>query len=317
MKEINPHFDENLLIWSDQYSGKYPPPSNGYSEEFNLQWKLALEGNMDYFNAPGASTDDRYIDDRVYEWTGKHPNGNGFSDPTCGSRVLDHPLDVDYIKNKKCIDIGCGMGRWTQTMLRIGAESVLSVDISESGLQSVRRFNPNILRADIMNIPDEHPELCEQYDFANFWGVPMCTHDPYKAFMSAASTVKPGGKIYLMVYAPEGMHNTKVVNFQRKKFHELNNIEERLSFVDHVYNREFDKEFPLFDNIKNIILNLTGSPKGSKVGTLDMLEPYYNWTIPMHVIANWMNKAGFADFIHLNEFEKNPCAYHVLGINKA
>jgi len=33
------------------------------------------------------------------------------------------------------------------------------------------------------------------FDLANFWGVAMCMHDPLQAFLSAASTVKPGGAL--------------------------------------------------------------------------------------------------------------------------
>lgn len=316
MKVRNPHFEDNLIVWSDKYSGKYIVPPKGYSEQFDLQWKIALEGNKEYFNNPQASTEDRYIDDRVYEWTGQHPNGTGFLDDSCGTLVLDHPLDPSIIKNKKCIDIGCGMGRWTRTMQRIGAESVLSVDVSESAIKSVSQFNTNILRTDIMRMPEERPELCGKFDFANFWGVAMCTHDPYKAFMSAASTVKQGGAMYLMVYSQNGMHDSRLVNIQRRKFHRIEDTTKRLEFVDHVYNREWDAEYPLIENLKNLMRNLVCRPKGSKVGTLDMLEPYYNWTIPMGVISDWMNKAGFSSFIHLNEYEKNPCAFHILGIDK-
>lgn len=316
MNSKNPHFDENLLVWSDDYSGKYTKPSDGYSQQFDLQWKIALEGNREYFDASGASTDDKYIDDRVYEWTGVRSGAESPVRRKGGFRVLDYPLDPALIKNKKCIDIGCGMGRWTRTMQRIGASSVLSVDISESAIKSVSLFNPNTLRTDIMRIPEEHPELCEKFDFANLWGVAMCTHDPCKAFMSAASTVKSSGAMYLMVYHPRGIHNTRIVNIQRRKFHSLKDVRARLKFVDHVYHREWDEDYPSRENIKNVIRNITGRSKGTKIGVLDMLEPFYNWTIPMSVISGWMNKAGFSRFVHLNEKDKYPCAYHILGFKK-
>lgn len=313
----HPHFDDGLIVWSDAYSGKSPAPSAGYSSQFDLQWKIALEGNPEYYVHPGASVDDAYIEDRVYEWTGIHPRGKKFSDPSAGTRVLDHPLNADLIRGKTCIDIGCGMGRWTKAMQAIGAASVLSVDMSESALNSVQRFNSTVLRADIMRLPEEHPELGSRFDFANFWGVAMCTHNPQKAFMSAASTVKPGGALYLMVYCPEGMHNTQLVNAQRKHFHRLQNIAERLAYVDHVYERSWDGEYPFIDNVKNLIRRIIGAPKGGKVGVLDMLEPLYNWVIPLDVIEGWMTKAGFSKTVLLNEFERDKCAYHVLGIKSA
>ena len=311
----HPHFDDGLIVWSDAYSGRYEAPPAGYSGQFDLQWKIALEGNPEYYNYPGASVDDGYIEDRVYEWTGIR-NRKGHNDLSAGTRVLDHPIDVKMIRGKKCIDIGCGMGRWTRTMQMIGAEQVLSIDMSESALNSVKRFNAHVLRADIMRLPEEHPELKEQYDFANFWGVAMCTHDPKKAFFSAASTVKPGGALYLMVYSPEGMHNTNLVNIQRKHFHTLQTIQDRLAYVDHVYEREWDGEYPLLENIRNVMRWLIKSPKGGKIGVLDMLQPIFNWVIPLDVIYGWMGRAGFSKTVVLNEFESAKCAYHVLGIKK-
>lgn len=308
----NPHFDENLVIWSDEYSGRYPPPE--YSSQFELQWKIALEGNPEYYNGPGVNLDDHYIDDRIYEWTGHHPTGADSFDSSMGVRVLDHPLNADLIKGKKCIDIGCGMGRWTRTMMRLGAASVLSVDISDSALTSVKKYNPNARRVNIMEIPADHPDLVGRFDFANLWGVAMCTHDPLKAFISASSTVASGGALYLMVYAPEGLHGERLTNIQRRKFAELSTIEEKLAFVDRVHQRKWDRSYPLTENLKNLARNILRRPKGYKVGVLDMLHPFYNWVIPLDVIRGWMRKGGFREMIVLNENENPKCAYHVLGM---
>ena len=309
----NPHFDQNRIVWRDEYSGQYAPPV--YEQEFELQWKLALRGNKDYFDNPGASTDDRYIEDRVYEWTGKHPSKvNGFYDSTMGCRVLDDPIDPTLIKGKKCIDVGCGMGRWTRAMQLIGASEVLSVDVSESALKSTGRFNPQTMKANILKLPEEHPGLKGQFDFANLWGVAMCTHDPKKAFASAAYTVKPGGALYLMVYAPEGPHNWQTTNIMRSKFHALKTVEERLAMVDRVYDRAWDADYPLYDNLKNVARNLLGRHKGYKIGILDMLEPTYNWVIPLDVIEGWMKQNGFSRVKVLNPNEKHKCAHHVLGV---
>lgn len=310
----NPHFDDGLVVWSDEYSGRYQAPATGYSEQFDLQWQLCLDGNEDFHRAPGASVDDRYIADRIYDWTGKHPADVRSYDSSAGARPLDHPLEINLIQGKDCIDIGCGLGRWTRTMLALGAKSVLSLDMSESALASVRRFNKNVLKADITEIPSQHPEFVGTFDFANLWGVAMATHDPLKTFMSAAATVKPGGALYLMVYAPEGMHATQIVGLQRRHFAELRTVEEKLAYVEHVYQRKWNNSYPLKDNLANLLRNALGRLKGSKVGVLDLLEPFYNWVVPLNVIEGWMKKAGFEEVCLLNEFEKKKCAYHVLGI---
>ena len=307
----NPHFDDGLVVWSDEYSGRYHLPSDDYSDQFDLQWRLCLE---DYYQTLAVSVDDEHISDRIYEWTGQRSGDLSPYHPSEGLRPLDQPLNINLIKDKECIDVGCGLGRWTRTMLTIGARSVISVDMSQSALESVRRFNSNVVKADVMKLPEEHPEFIGKFDFANLWGVAMCTHDPWKAFLGAASTVKPGGALYLMVYAPEGMHGTSIVNLQRSRFAQMQNLEDGLAYVEHVYKREWDNAYPLKENLKNVLRNILGRPRGSMVGTLDMLEPFYNWVIPLEVIEGWMRKAGFKEFCLLNEFEEKKCAYHVLGI---
>jgi SAM-dependent methyltransferase len=198
-------------------------------------------------------------------------------------------------------------------MQYIGAADVLSVDMSESALNSTRRFNPNALKADILKLPEQHPELGGQFDFANLWGVAMCTHDPRKAFASAAFTVKPGGAMYLMVYAPEGPHNRRETILARRKFHSLHSVQEKLAFVDKVHGRRWESTFPIGHNCRNVVRNILDRPKGYKIGYLDMLEPFYNWVIPVEVIEGWMKQNGFTQMTVLNQNETNKCAHHVLG----
>jgi len=309
----NPHFDDGLLIWQDEYSGRYLPPAADYADQFDLQWRLCLEGAEGFAGAADASIDDAAIADRIFEWTGQDHDRAGSSRAHRDVRPLDHPLDVSLIRNKECIDIGCGLGRWTRAMQELGARSVLSVDISKSALAGVRRFNPEVLQADVTELASQHPELINRFDLANLWGVAMCTHDPLQTFLSAAATVKPGGALYLMVYAPEGMHGTTITNLRRKHFFQLDSVAEKLAYVDQVYHRRWDVFSPFRENFKNLLRNAMRRPKGSKIGVLDMLEPFYNWVIPLDVIDGWMQKAGFGDVCLLNEHEPRKCAYHVLG----
>jgi SAM-dependent methyltransferase len=311
----NPHFDDDLLVWRDEYSGRYEPPTEGYTEEFDLKWALSLE-KKSYRDAPGVSLDDANIADLVQEWTGTHPEERDAPVYVPTERALDHRIDPDLIRDRKCIDIGCGSGRWTRVMQAIGAESVLSVDASESALESVSRFNPNKRRVDLMNLTKENPDLEAAFDFALLWGVAMCTHDPKRAFDNAASTVRTGGSMYVMVYTVGGLHHEYMTNLQRKKFHTLASVEERIRLVESVQKRKWDSVYPLKENLKNLVRNLRGQPKSRVVGVLDMLMPYYNWVVPYATVAHWMQDAGFKQVVHLNDEDPRPCAAHVLGLNR-
>jgi SAM-dependent methyltransferase len=290
----NPHFDEGLVVWGDEYLGYYKHPSTSYSEQFDLEWALSLD-DKSYDGAVGASKDDEDIDDRIYEWIGVHLISQEYRDRMLKepeSMVLDLSINMDLIRGKDCIDLGCGLGRWLKVMLALVARSVLFIDMSESALKSVSSFNRETMRLDIMKIQSAHPELVDQFDFANLWLVAQHTHDPSRAFMNAAPTVKPGGVIYLIVYAPEGINGLKATNIQRNTFHRLNNLEDRLTYVDHVRNREWDNAYPLLFNIRNQLRNILRRTFGSKINFLDLLAPFYNWVIPQDVIYGWMDRAG-------------------------
>ena len=291
---INPHFDHNRIIWDDAYSGEYKPVD--YSVQFDDQWRLFLEKETGFHNHTGVETDDEWIDDRIFELTGtsgiliKDKKNNDKRRSIGGLLTLEPKYPVNFFKNKHCIDIGCGAGRWTKALKILGAE-VKSTDVSKHGLESVKRFNEDVEILNLFDILDKRKDLHQSFDFTLSWGVLMCTHDPKKAFENIAATVKPGGHLYIMVYAPT-YHNSEQVLSWRKQYHnDFNTFEERLEFA-----RSISKD------PKNLI------------NYLDMLNTFYNWVIPEEVAHNWFSEAGFKDVVTLNGNEKNNCAWHVRGI---
>ena len=48
-----------------------------------------------------------------------------------------------FIKDKICLDAGCGPGRWTCAMQRLGAKKVDSFDLSEEAINRCKKINPN------------------------------------------------------------------------------------------------------------------------------------------------------------------------------
>jgi hypothetical protein len=120
----------------------------------------------------------------------------------------------------------------------------------------------------------------------------MCTHDPKQAFEHVASTVKPGGSLYVMVYAP---HASDAVREMRRRFHrECRTVEDKIRFT----------------------FNVAQDPDNA-INYMDMLNTFYNWTIPEDVVHEWYRKAGFSHVITLNKEEPHNCAWHVLGHKRA
>jgi SAM-dependent methyltransferase len=172
--------------------------------------------------------------------------------------------------------------------MALGAK-VVPVDVSEHALRSTNRFNRDTFRLDIFDIP-ARPDLQQAFDFTLCWGVVMCTHDPKRAYVNVAATVKPGGSLNVMVYAPT-YHASDFVRGMRRRFHrDCRMMEEKIVFV-----------FEIAQDPDNAI------------NYMDMLNTFYNWTIPEDVVHRWFIDASFTNVVTLNKEEQQNAAWHVLG----
>lgn len=302
----NPHFDDDLFVWNDEYSGRYE--SVPYSAQFDDQWRLFLERRLGFKDHTGVETSNAYIDDRIYELTGVRGvlerRRYGFGYPVVrfyrrlmgadarrgvgGKLYLEAHFPLDFFEDKRCLDVGCGAGRWTRTLQALGAK-VKSIDVSEHALRSTRRFNADSEQLDIFDL-DSRSDLRGAFDFTLCWGVVMCTHDPKKAFEQVAATVKLGGHLYVMVYAPT-YHASEPVRQMRRQFNrECETIEDKIEFV-----------FRVAEDPNNAI------------NYMDMLNTFYNWTVREKTVHKWFRDSGLTNIVTLNKKEPNNCAWHVLG----
>jgi SAM-dependent methyltransferase len=306
---INPHFDDNIVVWQDAYAGNYEPVN--YEVQFDYEWKLFLSKKIGFHKHTGVEIDDRWINDRIFELTGirhyietkkygrhlgwfiymiKEALGDGERRRTVGGRLSLNPkFSADHFQGKKCLDVGCGAGRWTKTLLALGAR-VKSVDVSEHGLIATRRINDDVDYLNLFDIIDKRQDLHEHFDFTMCWGVVQHTHNPKLAFENVAGTVASHGELYTMIYAP-GYHNSEEINNHRKYFHkELHTNEEKLQYA-----------YDISDSPENCI------------NQFDMLNTFYNWVIPEEVIYNWYRTKGFDNVITLNAQDQDKCAFHIIG----
>lgn len=303
----NPHFDDDRILWKDEYSGEYAAVA--YEDQFDGQWRLYLDGVRGFHDHTGVETSDEYIDDRIYEITGirdyiltqehgaaaeKVARQSGRWDRAerrgVGGRLyLEPKFSVDDFRGKRCLDVGCGAGRWTRAMLALGGD-VKSIDVSEAGLNSTRRFNKDVEQLGLFDLGEARPDLKQAFDFTLCWGVIMCTHDPRLAFEKVASTVKPGGSLYIMVYAPTYHAGDFVTNARRVYHREMKTPEERLAYL----------------------ADLAKGDEDNMINYLDMLNTFYNWVIDEETIRGWCAANGLGAPLFLNAEEPHKCGHHVL-----
>lgn len=294
----NPHFDDNRVVWSDEYSGQYMPIA--YDVQFDDQWRLFLERAVGFRDHTGVEISDDFIDDRIFELTGvrdylatrKGVTRSEQNRDIGGRLYLEPKFPIDYFEGKRCLDIGCGAGRWTKTLKSLGGR-VKSTDVSRHGLESTRRVNDDVEALNLFDILDKRPDLHGFADFTLCWGVLMCTHDPYQAFQNIAATVRPGGECYIMVYAPTYHASDFVLSTRRRYHQQARTNEEKLAFA----------------------YEISDAPENA-INLLDMLNTFYNWVIPQEVAVGWFEKHGFEDVIVLNQHEPHNCGWHIRGRKK-
>ena len=56
------------------------------------------------------------------------------------------------IQGKNCLDAGCGIGRYTYAMQKLGANKVNSLDISSEAIKKCKEINPSAYVFNITNL---------------------------------------------------------------------------------------------------------------------------------------------------------------------
>jgi 2-polyprenyl-6-hydroxyphenyl methylase/3-demethylubiquinone-9 3-methyltransferase len=111
----------------------------------------------------------------------------------------------DDLTGKRFLDLGCGSGLHALAALRLGAASVVAVDIDPDSVCTTRA----VLHAHAPGAPwtvlelsvfDAKAESLGRFDVVYSWGVLHHTGDMYRALRLAASLVAPGGRFVFALY---------------------------------------------------------------------------------------------------------------------
>lgn len=140
-------------------------------------------------------TDEVYFD-QSYEFTRERMKRNG--------------VDAEKLfAGKTVVDAGCGSGKYSAAIARLGAAKVVGVDIGAKGLDFARQKAKQVpygnrieyVEASLLDIP--LPNASVDMVWSN--GVIHHTLDYERCLQEFARIVKPGGELYLYVEGPEGL----------------------------------------------------------------------------------------------------------------
>jgi SAM-dependent methyltransferase len=125
-----------------------------------------------------------------------------FRDELVDEFLADCELPREFFAGKDVLDAGCGSGRWSWAMSKLGAR-VHAMDLTAAGPEALAeeigsRDDVRIAQGDLYRPP--FPP--QSFDYVMSWGVLHHTKSTREGFRSVARLVKPGGTLYVMVYPP-------------------------------------------------------------------------------------------------------------------
>jgi SAM-dependent methyltransferase len=179
---VNPvnieYLDEDIPTYAKNYLD--------YSESFGLQWNKFSKTQLDSYTRTNIS------EVRLERLIG----------------------NLELLKDKIVLEIGCGSGRFTEVLLKYGAK-VVSVDMSTAVIANKKNFgisdNHFIVQADMNDLPFKD----QVFDFIVCVGVLQHTPNTFISINNSQKVLKIGGTYVLDHYTHTISYYTKTTFFFR------------------------------------------------------------------------------------------------------
>jgi ubiquinone/menaquinone biosynthesis C-methylase UbiE len=117
-------------------------------------------------------------------------------------------VDLNWFRDKVCLDAGCGGGRFVVAIAKLGAKRICGIDVSKNAIAAAKvrakergLQNAEFQEASVLSLP--YPD--QTFDYVVSSGVIHHTPDPKRGFNELVRVLKPGGKLFLSVYGKGGL----------------------------------------------------------------------------------------------------------------
>jgi SAM-dependent methyltransferase len=170
---------------------------------------------------------------------------------TLTKQVVEKYVDtLELPKNAKILDLGCGPGYFLDEMKARGYTDVVGVTLSPGDVKICEDKGHTVKRYDLSFLPQVDGYIEESVDFIFLRHA--LEHSPYPIFtlMEYNRVLKPNGKMYIEVPAPdcERNHEFNLNHYSILGMNQLAALLLRCGFnIDTFNNLEFDLNFPQED----------------------------------------------------------------------
>lgn len=192
---------------------------------------------------PAAFATRSTVDAFGHQWANLQEGAFMLSDPWFKQNVDDiisrQELQIDrsWFAGKRVLDAGCGGGRWSYGLAKLGCE-VTAVDVNTSAIEATRKALES-LGAQGSFVHSEIEEVgrilpAESFDLVWSWGVLHHCKSFNRALAAAAGLVKPGGVLHLYLYGRETIPLADDVQIfkQRMRYNFLPTSDARMAFLE-------------------------------------------------------------------------------------
>ncbi len=184
-------------------------------------------------------------------------------------------VDLNWFKDKVCLDAGCGGGRFLVALARLGVKEVIGIDISSEAVAAANQrlkdrslFNARAIQSSVFSVPFED----NYFDYIISSGVIHYTEDPHKAFIELARVLKPGGKMFLSIYGKGGLK----------------------WMVNDIFRYSICKVIPF--SVLEKIFTVLGVPANKRYNLFGNLYAKYTKRFSEAEVRDWFKEAGLENF---------------------
>ena len=117
-------------------------------------------------------------------------------------------ININLIKGKKVLDMGCGSGRFTNAFAKLGCKLAIGVDLGDHGLKVARQFakknkinNSKFIKASVLNLPFKN----NSFDFVFCKGVLHHTGNLSKGLFEIKRILKNESYAFIYLYGAGGV----------------------------------------------------------------------------------------------------------------
>jgi SAM-dependent methyltransferase len=201
----------------------------------------------------------------------------------------------EELRGRLVLDVGCGMGRFSDVASRWGA-TVVGVDLSSAVDAAAgnlgRRAQVHLAQADVFRLPFGDAT----FDYIFSIGVLHHTPNTRAAFDQLPRLVKPGGKIAIWVYSTEmrrwcwssDLYRQLTTRMPRKMLHALCHAAVPMYYVH---------KAPVIGRFSSVLVPMSvhSNPSWRVLDTFDWYSPKYQWKHSTGELREWFSEHRLGD----------------------